>query len=73
MGGEWEKVRSNVENMATNIAAPLTLRDSIPYEIWKKDILIWPRFTTVKPEKQALGIFLSIERKDGAAIVDINL
>ena len=59
--------------MATNIAAPLTLRDSIPYEIWKKDILIWPRFTRVKPEKLALVIFLSIEGKDGAAIVDINL
>ena len=35
----------------------LALRDNIPSETWKNEIYI--RFTTVKFEKQALGIFLS--------------
>ena len=33
---------------------------------YTKCTYIWPRFTTVKPEEQALGIFLPLEGKASA-------
>lgn len=43
------------DNMATNIAATLALKDNVLYETWKKEIHISQMFTTLKPDKKALG------------------
>ena len=68
-----EETRSLSENtMVWNIITPLTLRDSIPYKTWKKKIRIWQKFTQVKPDKQALGIFLSLERKAREAVAELD-
>lgn len=61
------------QNMVLNIAAPLVLRDSTLFEIWKKNIYIWQCFTTVKPEKQVLHIFWLLEGEARTAIVEMNL
>lgn len=42
-------------------------------EISKKEIYNWQRFKKVKPEKQPLGIFLSLEGEARADIVQIDL
>lgn len=61
------------QNMVLNIAAPLALRDSTLFEIWKKNIYIWQCFTTVKPEKQVLHIIWFLEGEARPAIVEMNL
>ena len=58
--------------MATNVEAPPVLRDKVPYKTWAKEIYIWEKFKPVKQEKQALGIFLSLEGQARAAVDEMN-
>ena len=56
--------------MAFNMKAPPVLDDD-SYETWKRDIEIWSKFTDVKPEKQGLGVYLTLSGRAHSAASEI--
>ena len=49
------------------------LRQDLPYENWKKEIMIWYCVTLLAPKKQALAIFLTLEGKAMEAVLEIAI
>ena len=58
--------------MAFNMKAPPALEDD-SYEAWKRDINIWSKFTDLVPEKQGLGVYLTLSGRARSAASEIPI
>ena len=52
---------------------PPTVKEDLPYEIFKKDITIWQPSTILESKTQALDIFICLKVKAREVVVEIGI
>ena len=60
--------------MSKHFKSPPPMRESLPYEDWRKEVTIWRSFTDIDAKKQGAALFLSLEGKTRDSVLsDIDV
>ena len=56
-----------------NYKAPPVFKEDMSYEAWKKELAIWTTFTDLDKKKQGPAIFLSLNGKPRASVLELDV
>ena len=56
-----------------NYKTPPVFKEDISYEAWKKEFAIWNTFTDLYKKKQEPTIFLSLNGKPSASVLELDV
>ena len=57
----------------SNYKAPPVFKEDMSYEAWKKELAIWTTFTDLDKKKQGPAIFLSLNGKPRASVLELDV
>ena len=57
----------------SNYQAPPVFKEDMSYEAWKKELAIWTTFTDLDKKKQGPAIFLSLNGKPRASVLELDV